>query len=295
MAVRNIRTSQAKKQKDAIRRGQTASPVGHTSITRGGLRVASEEGLTVQGSQRVTGQLYVDGYERVGGQLEVSGSLVVSGNADVTGPMAVRGPLTVRGTTTFVGPLRIEGSAAIVGPLRIEGRVDITGPLVMSGAMTITGRLDVQGDVVFTGRTLLNGLNEINGQLAINGPTRINGETTMAGDTTIAGDTRLAGELSLIGSGSITVGRMRLASASNSGNGGVTSQGDLQLAATGDVNISSSSGGINIVALSSDFRVASDTVHFSGLPLIQPGAAGWIAVVVNSSGQLARQQQQPAT
>lgn len=282
MAVRNTRTSQDKRQIDATRRAQTASPIGYSSVTRGGLRIASEEGLTVQGSQRVTGRLYVDGYERVGGQLEVSGSLVVSGNADVTGPMAVRGPLTVRGDTTFVGPLRIEGSAAIVGPLRIEGRVDVTGPMTVSGAMTVTGQLEVRGPMTIAGKL------DVLGDVRFAGDTLLNGTTQINGDTTIAGDTRLAGELSLIGSGSITVGRMRLASSTNSGNGGIASQGDLLLSASGDANIVANGGGINLVAVGQDFRVASDTIHFNGLPVIAEGTAGWIPVVVNGSGQLGR-------
>jgi len=191
MAVRNTKTSQMRAQQRRTQKLESQAPTGFSSVTRGQFRVASPEGLKVEGSQRVTGQLYIDGYELVAGQLEVSGSFVVSGNADVTGPMAVRGPLTVRGDTTFVGPLRIEGSAAIVGPLRIEGRVDVSGPLVMSGAMTVTGRLDVQGDVAFTGRTLLNGDTDVNGRLTINGATSIKGDTSLDGDLAVRGDGRI--------------------------------------------------------------------------------------------------------
>lgn len=214
MAVRNIKTSQAKKQKDAVRRAGTASPVGHTSITRGGLRVASEEGLTVQGSQRVTGRLFVTGYEEVSGQLRVTGSLVVSGNADVTGPMDVRGPLTVRGSTTFVGPLRIEGSAAIVGPLRIEGQVDVAGPFTVSGTMDITG------DLTITGKT------------TVTGDLDINGKSKFTGDLSIEGSTKMRGDVEVVDNGRVRVGGLILnPQGGETGNGALESARAIELTA----------------------------------------------------------------
>jgi len=138
MAVRNLKTSQRKKQKDAIRRSQTASPTGFASITRGQFRIASDEGLLVQGSQRVTGRLNIDGIEIVDGQLLVNGSFVLAGNADFTGPVAIR------------GVLRIEGDTWMVGPVRIEGDLDLSGKTIMTGDLDLLGNLRVKADGTIT-------------------------------------------------------------------------------------------------------------------------------------------------
>jgi len=254
MAVRNIKTDQMKKQVDGIRRGGTASPVGHTSITRGGLRVASEEGLTVQGSQRVTGRLFVTGYEEVSGQLHITGSLVVSGNADVTGPMDVRGPLTVRGSTTFVGPLDVEGSTTFVGPLRIEGEVDVTGPFTVAGTMDITGDLTITGRSKFTG------------------------------DLSIEGTTKLRGDMEVLGDGRIRVGSLIIGPALGT-DGGFYSTSDLFLGAATLIDILANNS-VDITT-GDGVNIRGGGLRVIGMPEVTKDAAGYTPVMLHrATGQL---------
>ena len=81
---------------------ETQAPVGFTSVTKGRLRVASAEGLVVEGSQRISGTSTVTGTQTV------SGTQAVSGTQDVTGALNVSGPQTISGGGTLnVGTLTI--------------------------------------------------------------------------------------------------------------------------------------------------------------------------------------------
>ncbi|WP_404475130.1 hypothetical protein [Microbacterium aerolatum] len=112
-----------------IRVLETQAPVGFTSVTRGALRVASNEGLLVEGSAKVDGWLVVTGTERVTGRLEGSGTF------DWTGPMNLRGAQSVTGPTTFTGQVTVNG------PWDLNGNGDITGNVVVrsGGAITVQG------------------------------------------------------------------------------------------------------------------------------------------------------------
>jgi cytoskeletal protein CcmA (bactofilin family) len=196
VSVRNIKTSQASRQRRRTQKLESAAPTGFSSVTRGQFRIASVEGLLVEGSASVSGRLEVSGIEVVSGQLRVTGSLVVAGNADVTGPMTVSGPLTVNGETTFVGPLTIEGETTVVGTLMVEG------------------------DVTFTGKTVLNG------------ETELNGDTKITGKTELIGDTKLSGNLDVVDDGKIQVGTILLdPRGGDNGLGSISSPRALELRA----------------------------------------------------------------
>ena len=115
-----------------IRALEAGSPLGNSSITEGRLRVASPEGLLVEGSARVSGQLDVDGTETVSGTLTVTGTL----NAD--GTISLTGPVTITGTTSM------EGDTTQVGAHHVQGDQDITGTLAVKGAATLENDLTVQ-------------------------------------------------------------------------------------------------------------------------------------------------------
>jgi len=118
-----------------LRELETASPLGSSSITRGALRVASNEGLKVEGSAKVSGWLIVTGTERVIGRLEGSGTF------DWTGPMNLQGAQSVTGPTTFTGKVNINGDVDINGPLNVLGVWKLTGNGEITGDVNLTGEL----------------------------------------------------------------------------------------------------------------------------------------------------------
>lgn len=169
---------------------ETTAPVGFTSISRGALRVASNEGLLVQGSQKVEGWLVVTGTERVTGLLEVLGTLSVAGQMNVTGPlntsgeMNVNGPLKVSGATTLGAILTLAAGGKIVGGgMTIEnGKVKFdTGASLEAdggGARLIAGG----GPRVFVFPTSLGMQYDLNHSIQITGT-----RTTVQGDHHVVG------------------------------------------------------------------------------------------------------------
>ncbi|MDQ1206608.1 hypothetical protein [Microbacterium sp. SORGH_AS_0862] len=99
---------------DRLKTLETTAPVGFTSITRGALRVASAEGLIVEGSARVSGTLIVSGEETVDGQLTITGTLIVSGNTEISGPTTITGTFGIDGNTTLTGNFTVSEGGEIV-------------------------------------------------------------------------------------------------------------------------------------------------------------------------------------
>lgn len=122
----------------------TQSPLGYSSITEGSLRVASNEGLIVEGSAKVTGYLVVTGTLRGTGTFEWLGTMNISGAQNVTGP------------TTFTGQVTVNGPWKLVGNGQITGNVDLTGDLrVLPGGLIRVGDMIIDpadgGSVRFPG------------------------------------------------------------------------------------------------------------------------------------------------
>jgi hypothetical protein len=126
--------------------------LGYSSISEGSLRVASVEGLIVEGSERVTGLLLVDGTLQVTGTESVTGTLVVSGGQIITGTFRIDGETTINGHTVINGTTDIEGHTTFNGP------TDIIGALGLSGSMTVKpgGGIDVQNGTVKVGSMRLD-------------------------------------------------------------------------------------------------------------------------------------------
>ncbi|MCC2030608.1 hypothetical protein [Microbacterium allomyrinae] len=97
---------------------ETTSPVGYTSITRGALRVASEDGLIVQGSAFITGVLRTVG--RI--ILEGLGILTVHGLIELFGNLLVKsgGYIKVDGGRIEAGDVRIEDGKVYVGTMVLD-------------------------------------------------------------------------------------------------------------------------------------------------------------------------------
>jgi cytoskeletal protein CcmA (bactofilin family) len=246
------------KLKRRIRRLETRSQLGNTSVTGGQTEFNGEESVAINGSGRVTGTLNVDGVEIVEGRLLVNGTLIVSGSADFTGPLSVQGELNITGATTFIGPLRLEGESTIIGAMTIEGDLTITGET------TITGPLDVTGDVTFTGKTELNG------------------------------DTKLTGDLAVVDDGVINVAKMKIGPAYNGGDGGIYSEGTFYLGAEESVLIQVVK---TITLVSNDgitFRggphtFAGDGVRILNTPKVPANSTGWAPVLINTQTGLLAQ------
>lgn len=123
---------------------ETASPVGFTSVTRGALRVASNEGLLVEGSAKVSGWLVVTGTLKGTGTFDWSGDLILSGSQHVTGP------------TVFDGSLRVNGPIDVYGAWKLIGNGEIQGHAKVTGTWELVGDGQVQGNVVITGSVDVN-------------------------------------------------------------------------------------------------------------------------------------------
>lgn len=188
---------------------------GFSSITRGALRIASNEGLLVEGSAKVSGWLVVTGTARVVGLLEGSGTL------DWTGPVNLAGAQTVTGPTTFNGTWKLAGNGEITGNVtstgtwtqngiwRFNGDGDITGDVDVSGNISVWS----QGKITVTGgsspATLQNGKMSFGTGGSVEADTGVGGVRLLAGDAVVnAGSTasiRKGGSSIIVGANAITI------------------------------------------------------------------------------------------
>lgn len=121
------------------RRLTTQAPLGYSSISEGSLRIASNEGLIVQGSAKVEGWLIVTGTERVTGLLEILGTLRAAGVIEFTGPVTITGATSIEGETTISGDTDIAGDVELNGKITIPGDEPITLESVGGVAMIVAG------------------------------------------------------------------------------------------------------------------------------------------------------------
>jgi len=250
--------------KKRLHQQETRSPGGNTSVTEGRLRIAGENSLLVEGSGRVSGQLYVEGLEVVSGELRVTGTFNMDGDANVSGTMDVSGPLTVQGNTTFIGPMRVEGKSDFIGMMVVQGEsqfvgnMSIDGPVTIKGKTTVTGELIVQGDVTFTGATKLNGPTEITGNVAVKG------------------------------NGTIRVGSIVMRPGTNGGSGGVTSDNTLYLGGVGKIDLLTN-GGITMTS-GDGVSVRGAGMRIENIGTVPANSTGWSPLLINNAtGLIARQ------
>lgn len=103
-----------RRMQDKIRSLELTPRLQNASISKGALRILSDEGLIVEGSAKVTGRL------------------TGSGTFDWTGDMDLQGSQTISGPTTFTGNMDIEGNVSLTGDMTVSG-----GGTIKAGAITI--------------------------------------------------------------------------------------------------------------------------------------------------------------
>lgn len=119
------------------------------SIGRAGLRVYDGGWIRIEG-----GGLSVTGTQTVSGRLEGSGVF------DWTGPMNLQGAQTITGPTTFTGQMTVNGPWKLVGNGQITGDVSLDGDLSLGSGRFLAGPLIIDkaggyGARVYSTGTLL--------------------------------------------------------------------------------------------------------------------------------------------
>ncbi len=160
--------AELKELKRQIRQLATAAPLGNSSITRGGLRVASAEGLTVQAvaggiAMRVTGTEVVDGTLRVTGTFEIPGQTDLTGDVDITGATQITGPLTIAGATDITGDVELTGDLNVVSTGRVNIGAMILDPSAHGGEINFGS-----GRKIYVAAGVIGVYNGTDGQMVIN-------------------------------------------------------------------------------------------------------------------------------
>ncbi|MET0716417.1 MAG: hypothetical protein ABWY57_16040 [Mycetocola sp.] len=144
-----------------IRRLECGANLGFASITRGSLRVASNEGLIVEGSMKVSGFSIITGTERVIGLLEVLGDLVASGTISLTGPTDITGAVDI------TGDMHIDGTTELTKTLTVNspGKIIVAGgasPLTLeSGEMSFGTGGAIDADTTNSGIRMTAGTRRV--------------------------------------------------------------------------------------------------------------------------------------
>lgn len=150
---------------------EVRNPLENASVDRGGLYIRSNEGLIVEGSEKVSGWLVVTGTLKGTGTFDWSGDLLLSGSQHVTGPTVFDGSLTINGPMKVVGPWELIGSGKIRGDVEVLGNVDVKSPgriridggsspaTLENGAMTFGTGGKVEADVTNGGVRVGVGIN----------------------------------------------------------------------------------------------------------------------------------------
>lgn len=121
-----------------LRSAERGANLGYSSITRGGMRVASADGLLVQTvpgglpGLRITGLEVVDGTLRITGTVEGSGTFTWTGTLNQAGATNLRGPVAITGesgTLTVDAETLLRGITRMLNDLRVEsgGKITVTG------------------------------------------------------------------------------------------------------------------------------------------------------------------------
>lgn len=159
----------------------------NSSITQGGLRVASPNGILAQSvagggpAVRVTGLQIVDGVLRITGTIDGDGDFEWSGSIDQEGATNLRGPVAITGqsgTLTVDAETLLRGVTRMLADLRVENDGKITAgsmtidPSANGGSVKFSGGPEIYADGAQL--SLYSGTGafiELNGEMAkINGP-----------------------------------------------------------------------------------------------------------------------------
>ncbi|WP_144872444.1 hypothetical protein [Microbacterium sp. 1.5R] len=142
----------------------------NSSITQGGLRVASPNGILAQSvagggpAVRVTGLRIVDGVLRITGTIDGDGVFEWSGSIDQEGATNLRGPVAITGqsgTLTVDAETLLRGVTKMLADLRVE-----------SGGRITAGNVIVEPDKITVG-TAPTAATLQNGELALSNGARV--------------------------------------------------------------------------------------------------------------------------
>jgi hypothetical protein len=123
--IDNLNANELARLVKRIERLEAAAPVGFTAVSRGALRIVSDEGLIVEGSARISGVMTGDG------------TLLWTGPITFTGPFTINGATTQNGEYTVDGDTTVNGDFDVVGTWDLQGNGKITGNVGMTGVLTI--------------------------------------------------------------------------------------------------------------------------------------------------------------
>ena len=111
-----------------VRRLQNSTMLQNSSITRGALRVASAEGLVVEGSAKVTGKLAGSGTFAWTGPETHAGAITNAGTFTNNGPTNLKGAVDVTGNVTTSGTFTNNGTTNLNGTTNVKGDLNVTAP-----------------------------------------------------------------------------------------------------------------------------------------------------------------------
>ncbi|WP_067198938.1 hypothetical protein [Microbacterium sp. XT11] len=157
-----------------LQRQERNAPLGFSSITRGGLRVQSPDGIqvkTVTGGapgMRVTGLQIVDGTLRITGTLEGGGTWVWSGTLTQTGTSNLNGPWNLNGPGTIAGDVTQTGNTTQQGNVNVTGGGKITAGNIEINPSANGGTIKVGGHSIYVSGAVLTILHASGNQVVLN-------------------------------------------------------------------------------------------------------------------------------
>lgn len=130
--INNLNSGGSNEIKRRLWQSEISSNLGHSSISRGALKINSVEGLQVDGSSFTRGRM--EG----------------SGTFDWTGPMWLRGAITGVGAFTFSGPCTFTGVTLLNGTTTANGDLAVTKTLDVTGATRLRAAATLENDLTLT-------------------------------------------------------------------------------------------------------------------------------------------------
>lgn len=142
-----------------IQRLERQAALGFSSITRGGLRIASEEGLVVEGSEKITGTLFGDGSIEWTGTARFSSPGTLEAGDSTFEDVSVTETLDVTAEATFQSSVEIQDTLDVTAATRLRGVTDMENDLnVINAGRVIIGNVTLDPGGAYGGRITAGGV-----------------------------------------------------------------------------------------------------------------------------------------
>lgn len=256
---------------DPMAQGDTSIDIdnvtGYINLTVNGVAnvvQVTENGLTLTGTQSVTGaadfgsSVSVTGDTTVGGDLSTTGSISTSSNLSVTGTANVGSTLGVTGATTLSDTLAVSGATTLGDTLAVTGAANLSSTLGVAGAATLDSTLSVASDATVGGGLSVTGNISTSSALNVSGSANVGTTLGVASDLTVGGATFLQGSLDVSGLASFN----------------------------SDVSIDADLSAIGISASTGSFSVSLNSVNLTATGTVDLGDLANVHVAGGSSGQV---------